>query len=110
MDNVSPIDAFNEPTGFREQINALVGNGHFWQVSWAGRGQMPIRDLHGEKYATLWVDDVPLPGGIHTVGGPERKYASFIRSARLAAILDFVQQQSIATVPRRRGQAVSVSW
>ena len=101
-DDVSPLGAFKEPTGFREQINALVSDSHFWQVSWAGRGQMQIRELRGTKYVTLWVGDVHLPEGIHTVSGPEPEYSSFIRSAPLAAILDFLQQQSKATVPRRR--------
>jgi hypothetical protein len=102
--DVSPLGAFKEPTGFREQINALVGDSHFWQVSWAGRGQMPIRDLRGTKYATLWVGDVRLSESIHTVSGPEPEYSSFIRSAPLAAILAFVQQQSKAIVPRRKVQ------
>jgi hypothetical protein len=103
-DDASPVSTFKEPTGFREQIKTLIGNGQFWQVSEAGRGQMPIRDLHGAKYATLWVGDVRLPDSIPTVSGPERKY-SFIRSALLLAILDFVQQQSRATVGRRKADS-----
>jgi hypothetical protein len=98
----SPLVAFKEPTGFREQISAVVGDGYFWQVSWAGRGQMPIKDLSGTKYATLWVGDVRLPEGINTVGGPDPEYSSFIRSAPLAPLLDFVRQQSKASVQRRR--------
>jgi len=84
--------------GFREQIKTLIGDSHFWDVSWSGRGQMPIRD-HGAKYATLWVGDVRLPDGIPTVSGPERKY-SFIRSAPLMTILDFVRQQSKAIISK----------
>jgi hypothetical protein len=93
QDGATPIGAFKEPIGFREQITALVGPGYFWQLSWAGRGQMPIRNLYGTKYATLWIDDVRLPNGIPTVSGPERKY-SFIRSAPLAVIVAFVKGQA----------------
>lgn len=92
-EEVSPVGAFKEPTGFREQISVLVGDSYFWQVAWAGRGQMPIRNLHGTKYATLWVGDVRLPNGIPTVSGPEREY-SFIRSAPLAVIVALVKAQS----------------
>jgi hypothetical protein len=90
-DGAGPVGTFKEPQGFREQIRTLAGNGYFWQVSWAGRGQMPIRDLHGTKYVTLWVGDVRLPYGIPTVSGPERKYSSFIRSAPLSVIVAFVR-------------------
>ncbi|MGC2185061.1 MAG: hypothetical protein WA637_17420 [Terriglobales bacterium] len=92
-DGASPLGAFKEPTGFREKISALVGDSYFWQVSWAGRGQMPIRNLQGTKYATLWIGDVGLPNGIPTVSGPEREY-SFIRSAPLAAIVAVVKAQA----------------
>ena len=104
-DDVSPLGAFKEPSGFREHIKPLLGDSHFWQVSRAGRGQMPIRDLRGTKYATLWIGDVRLPEGIPTVSGPKPEYSSFIRSAPLAAILDYVQQQSKAIVPGRRVQS-----
>ena len=70
QDDARPLGAFKEPIGFREQISAFVGSGHFWQVSWAGRGQMPIRTVHGTKYATLWIGDVRLPEGIPTLSGP----------------------------------------
>lgn len=93
QDDATPVGAFKEPIGFREQITALVDAGHFWQVSWAGRGRMPIRNLHGTKYATLWIDDVRLPAGIPTVSGPEHKY-SFIRSAPLGVIVAFVKGQA----------------
>lgn len=93
QDDASPAGAFKEPLGFREQVTALVGPSHFWQVSWAGRGQMPIRNLHGTKYATLWIGDVRLPVGIPTVSGPEHRY-SFIRSAPLGVIVAFVKGQA----------------
>jgi hypothetical protein len=92
-DGVSPLGAFKEPTGFRQQISALVGDSYFWQVSWAGRGRMPIRTLNGTKYATLWIGDVRLPNGIPTVSGPEPEY-SFIRSAPLAVIIAFVKAET----------------
>jgi hypothetical protein len=95
QDDASPLDAFKEPIGFREQIITLLGSGHFWRVSWAGRGQMPIRNLRGAKYATLWIDDVRLLDGVPTVNGPEPKYR-FIRSAPLAVIAAFVKGQARA--------------
>jgi hypothetical protein len=101
-DDVSSVRVFKEPTGFREQVAALVGSSSFWQVSWEGRGQMPVRDLHGTKYVTLWVGDVLLPTGMRTISGPKREYSSFIRSVPLSAMLDFVQQQANAGAQKVR--------
>lgn len=89
-DDVSTVGVFKEPRGFREQVKALVGSSSFWQVSWSGRGQMPVRDLHGMKYMTLWVGDVLLPTGMRTIRGPKREYSNFIRSVPVTAMLDFV--------------------
>jgi hypothetical protein len=93
-EGASPVGlAFKEPTGFRERVKILVDGSSFWQVSWSGRGQMPIRNVHGTKYVTLWVGDVRLPTGMSTISGPEHE-CSFIRSVPLSAMLDFVQQQA----------------
>jgi hypothetical protein len=88
----APVGLFKEPLGFREQVNALVGSSHFWQVSWSGRGKMPIRNVQGKRYVTLWTGDVRLPASIPTIGGPERKYSAFIRSAPVSPVLDFVRR------------------
>jgi hypothetical protein len=88
----APAGSFKEPLGFREQVNALVGTSHFWQVSWSGRGEMPVRNVQAKQYVTLWTGDVRLPASIPTIGGPERKYSAFIRSAPLSLVLDFVRR------------------
>jgi hypothetical protein len=67
-----------------------------YRIAWSGRGRMPLRMLRGERYTTLWTGDVILPRGIETVPGPEARYASFIRSARLSDILRVI-------TPRQRG-------
>lgn len=84
---------FKEPLGFRDEIRSLVGSSSFWQVSWSGRGRMPIREVHGTKYVTLWIGDVALPPSIPTISGPEREYRTFIRSASLSGVAGFVLQQ-----------------
>ena len=75
--------------------NAMVGSAPFWLLSWSGRGKMPIRNVHGKQYATLWTADVRLPATISTISGPERKYSAFIRSAPLSQVLDFVRRSSV---------------
>jgi hypothetical protein len=104
-DGATPLGAFKEPMGFREQIGPLVGNSYFWQVSWAGRGQMPIRNIHGTKYATLWIGDVRLPDGIPTISSPESEY-SFIRSAPLEVIIAFVKGARTNARADKRGNAL----
>jgi hypothetical protein len=91
-DGATPAGAFKEPIGFREALTAMLGGAPFWQVSWSGRGQMPLRNVRDAKYATLWISDVRLPAEMSTITGPQREY-SFIRSAPLSQVLDFIQQQ-----------------
>lgn len=90
----APVGSFKEPLGFRERINAMAGSTHFWRLSWSGRGRMPIRIVQGKPYVTLWTADVHLPATIRTIGGPEREYSAFIRSAPLSKVLDFVRSSS----------------
>lgn len=89
----APSGEFKEPLGFHREISSLVGSGSFWQVSWSGRGRMPIREIHATKYITLWVGDVALPSSIPPISGPERKYSAFIRSAPLSGVVNFVLQE-----------------
>ena len=90
-DGALPTGAFKEPVGFHDEIRAITGPSSFFQVSWSGRGQMPIREVHATKYVTLWVGDVLLPPNIPTMNGPERQESRFIRSAPLSTINDFVR-------------------
>ncbi len=63
-----------------------------WPADWpfrviahAGRGRMPIRDVEGKAFATIWTEDVRLPKGVMTIPGPETKY-EFIRSVELSRL------------------------
>jgi hypothetical protein len=77
---------FEEPLGFRNQVQALVNGTPFLQISDAGRGKMPLRKIAGIDYVTIWTDDVRLPKEIKTVAGPEPEY-DFIRSARFDEVI-----------------------
>jgi len=83
---------FEEPAGFREEVEALLDELPFLQIAWAGRGSMPIRKRKGEQYVTIWTDDVSLPEGVQTIDGPEKKYADFIRSVKLDQILGILEE------------------
>ena len=67
-------------------------------IAWSGRGRMPLREISGERYATLW-SDVRLPESVRTHSGPEPKY-SFIRSARLSDILVVIRRAPNSTLQR----------
>lgn len=56
-----------------------------------GRGRLPIREVNGKRFATLWVGDVRLPEGTPTIDGPEQQY-TFIRSIELSILRDLVKQ------------------
>ena len=109
-DGATPAGAFKEPIGFREAITAIVGSSPFWQVSWSGRGQMPLRNVGDRKYVTVWTDDVRLPADMSTISGPQRKYAGFIRSAPLSQVLNFIQgTKAVESASEGEGQHIALS-
>jgi hypothetical protein len=61
----------------------------FFGIAWSGRGRMPLREVNGDQYVTVWEGDVRLPPGIQSIDGPEPEY-SFIRSVRLDEVRAFV--------------------
>lgn len=92
--NLKPGDrrrGFKEPAGFAAAIQSLSGATPFLEVAWAGRGRMPIREVDGRQYATLWTGDVRLPEGISTIDGPQSQ-RSFIRSVELDLIVRMIDQ------------------
>ncbi len=62
-------------------------------IAHLGRGGMPLREVGGKTYATLWTEDVLLPKGTATISGPEPKY-SFIRSVELSKLKELVRENS----------------
>jgi len=62
-------------------------------IAHSGRGRMPLREVEGKTYATLWSGDVRLPQGTATIPGPEPKY-SFIRSVELNRLKELVRDCS----------------
>jgi hypothetical protein len=62
-------------------------------IAHSGRGRMPLRQVEGTSYATIWSDDVQLPKGTVTIPGPEAKY-SFIRSIELSKLKELVRERS----------------
>lgn len=59
-------------------------------IAWSGRGRMPLRTVRGEKCVTLWTGDVRVPSSLKTIPGPESEYSSFIRSAKLTDVVQFI--------------------
>jgi len=57
----------------------------FMLIGHAGRGRMPIRDVEGKAFATIWTHDIRLPKGVMTIPGPETKY-EFMRSVELSQL------------------------
>ena len=57
----------------------------------SGRGRMPLRDVQGRSYATIWVNDVLLPEGTPTIDGPDEKY-ELIRSIELDLLKKLVSE------------------
>ena len=80
---------------------AGVGKAMFLIVD-NGRGRMPLRMIGGQRYATVWIDDVRLPPSVHTLGGPKTR-STFIRSVLLNDIVGLVQG-SVASIDRSAQQ------
>jgi hypothetical protein len=68
----------------------LSENGTYY-IQHAGRGRMPLRDVDGKTYVTLW-DDVRLSKGAPMIAGPEPKY-QFIKSVELGYLESLVKRQ-----------------
>jgi hypothetical protein len=56
-----------------------------YEISFAGRGRMPIDEVDGDLHATVWTVDVILPSGTPMSPGPEPEY-DFIRRVPLAVL------------------------
>ncbi len=67
------------------------GDDGTFYIQWAGRGRMPLREIDGKTYVTLW-DNVVLPKGAPMVPGPDPRY-DFIRSVELTYIEDLIRKQ-----------------
>ncbi len=73
----------------------------FYQLAHSGHGRMPLRDVGGRAYATVWTKAVALPEGVETIDGPEPEYTSFISSARLEDL-----ERIVASTWERHGISV----
>jgi hypothetical protein len=62
-------------------------------IAHSGRGRMPLREVEGRSYATIWSEDVQLPKGTATIPGPKPKY-SFIRSVESSTLKELVRESS----------------
>jgi hypothetical protein len=62
-----------------------------YQITWSGRGRLPITQVAGEELVTVWTGDVLLPDDMPTVPGPEPEF-SFIQRVPLSAIRTAVEQ------------------
>ena len=62
-----------------------------YQITWSGRGRLPITEVAGEELVTVWTVDVLLPDEMPTVPGPESEFG-FIQRVRLSAIRSAVEQ------------------
>lgn len=61
-----------------------------YRIGSNGRGRLPLRDIDGVKYVTIW-DDFVLPLGTPMVPGPEPEF-SFKQSVELSRIRSLVQE------------------
>ena len=57
------------------------GDDGIYSIYFAGRGRMPLREVDGKTYVSLW-DEVMLPDRAPTIAGPDPRY-SFINSVEL---------------------------
>ncbi len=60
-------------------------------IAHSGRGRMPLREVEGKSYATLWTIDVILLDGTPTIPGPEPDI-SFIRSIEIGTLKKLVRR------------------
>lgn len=66
------------------------GEQGLYTINYVGRGRMPVREINGLRYVTIWVIDVRLPEGMPTIPGPYPEYG-FVRSVHLEDIRDRIR-------------------
>jgi hypothetical protein len=54
-----------------------------YQIAGSGRGRMPVRTVYKGAYASLWIYDILLPKGTHTIDGPDQAMRDALRSVKL---------------------------
>jgi hypothetical protein len=67
------------------------GDDGTFYIQHAGRGRMPLREVNGKAYVTLW-DNVVLPRDAPMIAGPDPRYG-FIKSIELTYIDGLIRQQ-----------------
>ncbi len=65
-------------------------------IEYAGRGRMPLREVDGKTYVSLWNSEILLPEGVPTIAGPDPKY-SFIVSVELTRIEALIRNRRAKT-------------
>lgn len=88
-----------ERAPFHAALAETTDRAPVFQIADAGRGSMPLRDVEGRSYATLWTGDVILPEDVPTIDGPEPE-SKFIRSAPLDVLTDRVERIVARAFPR----------
>jgi hypothetical protein len=87
-------DISSAETGERVVLFLVSGkDSPIMMIAHSGRGRMPLRQVEGKSYATIWSEDVQLPRGTVTIPGPEPRY-SFIRSIELSKLKELVRESS----------------
>jgi hypothetical protein len=71
-----------------------------YYIQMAGHGRMPVRQVDGKTYVTLW-DEVLLPEDAPLIAGPDARYA-FIRSVELGYIEGLIGRQGRGYVGKGR--------
>lgn len=68
------------------------GDDGVYSIYYAGRGRMPVREVDGKTYVSLW-DEVTLPEDAPTIAGPDPKY-SFISSVELGYVESLIRKNA----------------
>src|SRR5215217_3535256 len=66
----------------------LKRSGSNYVIAQSGRGRLPIREIEGQLYGTIW-PEVRLPAGARTLPGPEPEF-TFIQSVAVDYLRTFV--------------------
>ncbi|MFV1958860.1 MAG: HEAT repeat domain-containing protein, partial [Planctomycetota bacterium] len=81
------------------RIKAAVPDATVHRVAWSGRGRMPIREIGGKRYATVWTSDVWLPAEMGSIPGPDPRDTGFKRGVLVEDLRRYIEARIAPLAP-----------
>jgi len=91
-----------------KRVNAATRGAPVHRIAMFGRGRMPIREIAGRAYATVWTSDVRLPADFDTIPGPDLRYTAFKRGVLVEDLRRVIKRGSKGVPEQGQGRVLDL--